>query len=90
MAKIEDLNKVRRAKAGTKGASVSGGAEKSSSLPRRRCPICGKAAVEKFRPFCSTRCADIDLGRWIGGDYRIAGTPANTLNSEDDEGEAEG
>jgi len=36
------------------------------------CPICGKPSVEKFRPFCSRRCADIDLGRWLGGRYRVA------------------
>ena len=36
-----------------------------------KCPICGKPADEKYRPFCSKRCADIDLGRWISGSYRI-------------------
>lgn len=36
-----------------------------------RCPICGKEAVEPFRPFCSGRCARIDLGRWLGGVYRV-------------------
>jgi uncharacterized protein len=35
------------------------------------CPICGKPRVEKFRPFCSRRCADIDLHRWLGGAYAI-------------------
>ena len=38
---------------------------------RRRCPICNAAAVHRFRPFCSQRCADIDLGRWVKGSYRI-------------------
>lgn len=37
----------------------------------RRCPICGKPVVPKHRPFCSPRCATIDLGRWLGGDYRV-------------------
>lgn len=37
----------------------------------RPCPICGAPAVEKFRPFCSVRCADIDLGRWFGGRYSV-------------------
>lgn len=41
------------------------------------CPICQKPAVQAYRPFCSKRCADIDLGRWLGGDYRIA-DPAGT------------
>lgn len=36
-----------------------------------KCPICGKPAVEKYQPFCSKRCADVDLGRWFGGVYRI-------------------
>jgi hypothetical protein len=41
----------------------------------RRCPICGKSAARESRPFCSRRCADIDLGRWLGGNYRVAGRP---------------
>ena len=36
-----------------------------------RCPNCGKAAVEEYRPFCSKRCADVDLGRWLNEDYRV-------------------
>jgi len=35
------------------------------------CPICHKAAQEKFKPFCSKRCADIDLGKWLKGDYSV-------------------
>jgi len=37
----------------------------------RPCPICGKPARTETRPFCSKRCADIDLGRWLGEGYRI-------------------
>lgn len=40
-------------------------------IPVSRCPICGKQAVEQHRPFCSRRCALIDFGRWIGGNYRM-------------------
>jgi endogenous inhibitor of DNA gyrase (YacG/DUF329 family) len=40
------------------------------------CPVCGKPATEAARPFCSKRCADIDLGRWLTGQYRIPGPPA--------------
>ncbi|MDB5623288.1 MAG: hypothetical protein JWR39_1851, partial [Devosia sp.] len=29
------------------------------------CPICGKPALQGFRPFCSARCADVDLNRWF-------------------------
>ena len=35
------------------------------------CPVCGKPAVIEHRPFCSDRCARIDLGRWLKGGYRI-------------------
>jgi len=41
------------------------------SRKRGKCPICGKVTVESFRPFCSKRCADVDLARWLRGDYRI-------------------
>ncbi|MGV6801369.1 MAG: DNA gyrase inhibitor YacG [bacterium] len=39
-----------------------------------KCPICGKAMNKTYHPFCSKRCADIDLNRWLGGHYVIAGT----------------
>ncbi len=38
------------------------------------CPICGKPVADEFRPFCSRRCADVDLGRWLTGQYRIPAT----------------
>lgn len=37
------------------------------------CPICQKDSDPKYRPFCSRRCADIDLGRWLKGAYRLPG-----------------
>jgi uncharacterized protein len=37
----------------------------------RPCPICGKPSVARHQPFCSVRCAQIDLGRWLKGNYRI-------------------
>jgi uncharacterized protein len=37
------------------------------------CPICGKDSVSSYRPFCSKRCADIDLGKWFSGGYAISG-----------------
>lgn len=37
---------------------------------RRRCPVCGKPAVPR-QAFCSPRCAEIDLGRWLKGVYRV-------------------
>lgn len=35
------------------------------------CPICDAAAEEKYKPFCSKRCADVDLHRWLSGNYAI-------------------
>ncbi|MDR7230114.1 endogenous inhibitor of DNA gyrase (YacG/DUF329 family) [Caulobacter sp. BE264] len=43
-----------------------------------KCPICAKPADSAFRPFCSKRCADVDLQRWLSGRYVVAG-------GEDDE-----
>jgi endogenous inhibitor of DNA gyrase (YacG/DUF329 family) len=44
-----------------------------TSLPAgtRRCPICGRRSVARHQPFCSGRCADIDLGRWLKEAYRV-------------------
>ncbi|MGI9508734.1 MAG: DNA gyrase inhibitor YacG, partial [Geminicoccaceae bacterium] len=36
-----------------------------------RCPQCGKPRAREFRPFCSTRCRDLDLGKWLDGSYAI-------------------
>lgn len=35
------------------------------------CPICAKDSDPKYRPFCSRRCADVDLGRWLNGSYAV-------------------
>jgi endogenous inhibitor of DNA gyrase (YacG/DUF329 family) len=40
-------------------------------IKKVRCPVCRKAAEVKWQPFCSKRCADIDLGRWLNESYRI-------------------
>lgn len=45
----------------------------------RKCPICGKPENVSFEPFCSKRCAQIDLGRWLGDGYAIAGEPLEDL-----------
>lgn len=41
------------------------------------CPICHAPTKERWRPFCSRRCADLDLHRWLRGGYAIAGEPAD-------------
>jgi endogenous inhibitor of DNA gyrase (YacG/DUF329 family) len=47
-----------------------------------RCPICGKATDQAFKPFCSKRCADIDLNRWLSGVYAVP-----VKEDEDEDGE---
>ncbi len=37
----------------------------------KTCPICGKPGAAAFRPFCSRRCADVDLNRWLSGVYAV-------------------
>ena len=49
----------------------------SDGRPTARCPICGKAATPATRPFCSPHCADVDLGRWLTGQYRIPSPPSD-------------
>ena len=48
------------------------------------CPICAKPADERYRPFCSKRCADIDLQRWFTGGYAI---PVQEEDGADDVGD---
>ncbi|HLA19997.1 MAG TPA: DNA gyrase inhibitor YacG [Pseudolabrys sp.] len=45
--------------------------EIDNKLSAARCPICGKATEQAFKPFCSKRCADIDLNRWLSGVYAV-------------------
>ncbi|MGA8600002.1 MAG: DNA gyrase inhibitor YacG [Beijerinckiaceae bacterium] len=62
--------------------------EASFSLRNKQapaCPLCGKPADAHYRPFCSKRCADIDLNRWLGGVYAIPS--AGTDEDEDEDGE---
>lgn len=44
------------------------------------CPICGKPVVAAFRPFCSKRCADLDLQRWFTGRYVVPGADEDEEN----------
>jgi uncharacterized protein len=57
--------------------------ESSQTAPRPACPLCGKPADAHYRPFCSKRCADIDLHRWLGGVYAIPSVGVD----EDEDGE---
>jgi uncharacterized protein len=63
---------------------MSGMSERAEA-PRRKCPICGKPAVPEFRPFCTRRCANVDLNRWLGGVYAVP-----VKDEEDEDGERKG
>lgn len=47
------------------------GGPPGAPAPARRCPTCGQPTVQRYRPFCSRRCADIDLNRWLEGVYAV-------------------
>jgi endogenous inhibitor of DNA gyrase (YacG/DUF329 family) len=49
-----------------------------------KCPICKKITVYEFRPFCSKRCAEVDLARWFRGDYRIEGGEEDESKKKED------
>jgi len=57
---------------------------------RAKCPICGKSADPKLKPFCSRRCADIDLHSWLKGGYAIPGSPAGSGQPDSEDGEDQG
>jgi endogenous inhibitor of DNA gyrase (YacG/DUF329 family) len=52
----------------------------------RKCAVCGKPQDTKFKPFCSRRCADVDLHRWLKGGYAIP-TAEPPQGAPDDAGE---
>jgi uncharacterized protein len=53
---------------------------RSGKKGAKPCPICGKPATEASQPFCSERCRDVDLNRWLSNSYAIPGR-----NDEDEE-----
>jgi uncharacterized protein len=54
--------------------------------PRSRCPICGRPRVHEYRPFCSARCRDVDLGRWFGEVYTVPAAEPGYDEQEDEDG----
>lgn len=53
------------------------------------CPICQKPTDPAHRPFCSKRCADVDLARWLGGNYAIPSTDPEDIEAAVDAVERE-
>ena len=56
----------------------------TDTSPKKKCPICGKPTVEEFKPFCSKRCADIDLNRWLSGSYVIPARDDEPMSEDED------
>jgi endogenous inhibitor of DNA gyrase (YacG/DUF329 family) len=48
----------------------------------KKCPICGKPANDASKPFCSERCRDVDLNRWLSGSYVVPGRPEADEDAE--------
>jgi uncharacterized protein len=66
------------------GGQVNNARQVKASAPT--CAICGNPRSEEYRPFCSKRCADVDLGRWLNGSYAV---PVEADADEDGEKPAE-
>ncbi len=49
------------------------------------CPICKKMSRAKLHPFCSNRCKDVDLNRWLGGHYAIPVEEQTAIPLDDSE-----
>ncbi|WP_415236718.1 DNA gyrase inhibitor YacG [Sneathiella sp.] len=50
-----------------------------------KCPQCGKETLHKYRPFCSSRCQQLDLGKWFNESYVIPGEEALSTNDNEDD-----
>ncbi len=53
---------------------------------RKPCPICAKPSDPKHHPFCSNRCREVDLGRWLKGHYAIPADEQDGADNEPDSG----
>jgi len=62
--------------------------ENTTKTVSSECVVCGKPADDKYKPFCSRRCADRDLGKWLNESYAIPATePPEYLEDLEDEEE---
>jgi len=53
------------------------------------CPICGKPTEQEFRPFCSSRCKDVDLHRWMSGVYAVPAVEQDDIDEPEPNRERE-
>lgn len=66
-----------------KGHGEGGGDDAAAKKPPAKpCPVCGKPADLAVLPFCSKRCRDVDLNRWLSGTYVIPGRPTDAEDEE--------
>jgi endogenous inhibitor of DNA gyrase (YacG/DUF329 family) len=68
------------------GKNGNGGTGGPKGKEQRDCPVCGAPAEADHAPFCSSRCADVDLGRWLRGAYAI---PTDEPPDESDSGDGD-
>jgi uncharacterized protein len=69
------------------GHHMNGMSERAENPTAKPCPICGKPAVREFQPFCTRRCANVDLNRWLKGVYAV---PVKEEEDEDGAPRGEG
>ncbi len=67
------------------GGEGGSGAAPQPERPAPTCPICGKPAGHEAPPFCSRRCANVDLHRWLSGAYAIPAASEDTDEEEREE-----
>ena len=80
-AKIIDIHEHQKQKEADKQIMGNSAKKPKKATP---CPQCGADAVKPHSPFCSRRCAQIDLGRWLNEDYRIPAHEAMDDSDVDD------
>jgi len=71
----DELKQDNQPQGGPADDKSAGGQAKGPAARPAPCPVCGKPASAAHDPFCSARCADVDLNRWLTGSYAIPGRP---------------
>jgi endogenous inhibitor of DNA gyrase (YacG/DUF329 family) len=79
---MADDKRDRKTESNASAGAASNVAPFAATGRGKPCPICGRPSAVEVRPFCSKRCADIDLSRWLGEVYRV---PSSEPASSDDE-----